>query len=214
MSRVADPQGKPVAEAWAFSRLLLNPQPWPTCRYSPGSYHGDVRDGHFELHGLPPDAEIPVYFLDSKSQLGATALFSASMARKGSIEVKLEPCGSAIARLVDATGKPVAGYRDPYLIGMIATPGPDRLGADPSDKDRLAADQDYLSRMDPNHYSELATEFDGRITFPALIPGATYRIYDRTAQNGNNTRVVRVEFVATSGDPIALGDILIEKPGP
>ena len=33
-ARVTTPDGQPVANAWMFSRLLLQPQPWATRRYS------------------------------------------------------------------------------------------------------------------------------------------------------------------------------------
>ena len=75
-----------------------------------------------------------------------------------------------MARLVDPKGKPLAGYRDPYLISMIVTPGPDRQSNAAADKDRLSAEGDYLSRIDPTDYADLVSDAQGRITFPALIP--------------------------------------------
>ena len=39
-----------------------------------GNYHGNARNGRFELHGLDPDADVPVYFLEPKRKLGATVL--------------------------------------------------------------------------------------------------------------------------------------------
>ena len=41
-----------------------------------GDHHGTARDGHFEVHGLDPDAETPVYFFEPKRELGATVSFS------------------------------------------------------------------------------------------------------------------------------------------
>jgi RNA polymerase sigma factor (sigma-70 family) len=210
-ARVTVPDGRPIGEAWALSRLLLQPSNLAARRYW-GGFHAGVRNGHFELHGLPRDTEVPVYFLDAKNQLGATAMFSANAAKSGPIDVRLEPCGSAVARLVDRTGKPVAAYNDPYLVAMIVTPGPDRQSKAAAEQDGLTADQDYLSRIDPMHHADRVTDALGRITFPALIPGATYRVFDETAQKPD--RQVRAEFVAKSGETIVLGDILIEKPEP
>ena len=126
-ARVVGPDGQPVRAA----RVL---QPAPPRAAAPGRggssrgrFHGDVHDGHYELHGLAPDAEVPVFFFDPKNKLGATARFSVKAAKDGPITVRLEPCGTAMARLVDPKGKPLAGYRDPYLISMIVTPGPDGL---------------------------------------------------------------------------------------
>jgi hypothetical protein len=210
-ARVLGPDGQPIREAWMFSRLLLKPQPWPWRRYW-GEYHGDVRDGHGELHGLAEGAEVPVYFYDPKERLGATAVFSVNAAKNGSIAVRLEPCGLALARLVDSKGRPLAGYPDPYLISMIVTPGRDAFSTAAADQDRPTSDGDYLSRADPDHYADLVTDSQGRITFPALIPGATYRIVDMTTRDDPRGRQVRKEFVAGAGEAVELGDILIEKP--
>jgi RNA polymerase sigma factor (sigma-70 family) len=207
-ARVTGPDGRPIGEAWALSRLLLPPS--AAMRRWWGDFHADVRDGHLELHGLPRDTEIPVFFLDPKNRLGATAMFSVNAAKNGTIDVRLEACGAAIAHLVDPTGKPVGAYKNPYMVAMIVTPGPDHVDIAPADQHTLPADLDNLLRIDPIHYSDLASDAQGRITFPVLIPGATYRLYDETAQNPD--RQLRAEFVAKSGETIALGDILIEKP--
>ncbi len=212
--RVLGPDGQPVREAWMLSRVLLQPQPWPWRRFS-GQFHGDVRNGHCELHGLVEGAEVPVFFYDPRNQLGATATFSVEAAKDGPITVRLRPCGLAKARLVDPKGKPIAGYRDPFLVSMVVTPGPDRLSDAEADKARLAWEGDYLSRIDPEHYDDLVTDAQGRITFPALIPGATYRIYDDSADENDDPippARLRKEFVARSGETIELGDILIDKP--
>jgi len=210
-AHVTGPDGDPVRQAKVLSRLLLLPQPVPW-RHFWGEYQGDVRDGRCELHGLAPDVEIPVFFFEPKSKLGATARFSVKAAAGSPIAVRLEPCGKAMARLVDPTGKPLVGYRDPYLISMVVTPGPDRFSRAPAERDELSADADYLSRIDPVDYADLVTNGQGRITFPALIPGATYRVFDHTPQNLGGDPKIRKEFNARSGEPIELGDIVIEKP--
>ena len=76
----------------------------------------------------------------------------------------------------------------------------------------MSADADYLSRIDPTDYADLVSDAQGRITFPALIPGATYRVVDRTPQDLGGDPKIRKEFTARSGETIDLGDILIEKP--
>ncbi len=143
------PDGQPVRAAWMFSRLLLQPQPVPWRRYW-GAYHGDVRDGHAELHGLAPDSEVPVYFYDPEDRLGATTLVSTKAAKEGPITVRLEPCGLAMARLVDPKGQPLAGYRDPWVISMIVTPGRDGMDRTESTQAQPVADSDYLSRSTPS----------------------------------------------------------------
>ncbi len=210
-ARVTAPDGQAVTNAWVFSRLLLEPQPWATRDFS-GRVHGDVRNGRCELHGVPPDAGVPVYFLDSTNLLGAVAEFSVKAGTGGPIPVRLAACGTALARLVNAKGEPLSGYRDPYLISMIVTPGRDGYSKEAADEDQLAYDGDYVSRIDPDHYGNLVTDGQGHITFPALIPGATYRITDMTSADDAGGRKTRKLFVAGAGETIDLGDIVIEKP--
>jgi RNA polymerase sigma factor (sigma-70 family) len=210
-AQVTGPDGRPISEAWVFSRVLCLPQPFPW-RYFWGDYHGDVRGGRTELHGLAPNDMVPAYFLDAVHKVGATAAFSVRAGESGPIKVRLEPCGRATARLVDPKGKPLAGYRDPYMISMVVTPGPDRSAPAMPNDDQLAADADYLSRIDPERYADLVSDPQGRVTFPVLIPGATIRVFDNTTQNDTRQRQVRKEFVARAGETIDLGDILIENP--
>jgi hypothetical protein len=179
-----------------------------------GRFHGDVRDGHAEIHGLAEGAEVLVFFFDPKNQLGATTVFSTTTAKDGPITVRLEPCGLAMARLVDSKGQPLAGHRDPFLISMIVTPGLDAYSRAAADQDRPWSDGDYLSRIDPERYADLVSDSQGRITFPALIPGASYRVVDMTTRDNPQGRQVRKEFVAAAGEAVELGDILIEKANP
>ena len=159
----------------------------------------------------------PRLLLRSRSTSSARRpCFSVKAAADGPITVRLEPCGPAMARLVDPKGKPLAGYRDPYLDldGRHARAGP----AEPTteaDKDQpVGRSGDYLSRIDPVHYADLVSDAQGRITFPALIPGATYRVNDMTTRNDPGGRKTRRVFVAGAGEAIELGDIVIEKPEP
>ena len=47
------------------------------------------------------------------------------------------------------------------------------------------------------------------MTFPALIPGATYRIQDSSDEDG---RQLRKTFTVKPDETLDLGDILIQKP--
>ena len=73
-----------------------------------GRYHGKLSNGRFAIRGLAPDAEVPVYFLEPERKLGAVVNLSVKSVAGGPITVRLEPCGSARAWLVDPDGKPVA----------------------------------------------------------------------------------------------------------
>ena len=77
----------------------------------------------------------------------------------------------------------------------------------------LLADQGRLPAVDPINYpKDPSSDAQGRITFPALIPGATYRIVDRTPFRSVEGPQVRKEFAVRAGEDLELGDILIEKP--
>jgi RNA polymerase sigma factor (sigma-70 family) len=124
-----------------------------------------VRDGTFELHGCDPEETYPVYFLDARNKLGATARLSAKEAAGKEVTVRLEPCGSAVVRFVDKEGKPLKGFHPvPF---MVIRPGD--KGAD--------ADSDFLDNVDTVNRGRARTaDAEGRYTLPVLIPGATYFI--------------------------------------
>ncbi len=136
-----------------------------------GDRHGNVRNGRFELHGLDPDAEVPVHFLDPQHKLGATARFSGKSAAGEPITVRLEPCGTATARLVNPDGKPLGGLTQPRLIWMVVTPGP--LGGSKARKEgALIADYDPVTEVDPINYpKDPASDSQGRIVVPRPDPG-------------------------------------------
>ena len=94
------------------------------------------------------------------------------------------------------------------------TPGePKTMGL--VDQGEPAADGAYLPNVDRKHYrNELATDAEGRITLPALIPGALYRISDWSTVNVQDKGYqIRKDFTVKPGETLDLGDILIEKPG-
>ena len=107
VGRVVGPDGQPVRDAWIFSRLILDPSR-EAARSWTGSYHGKLSNGRFEIRGLAPDAEVPVYFLEPERKLGAVVNLSVKSAAGGPVTVRLEPCGSARGSLVDSDGNPIA----------------------------------------------------------------------------------------------------------
>jgi len=122
-----------------------------------------VRDGTFELRGCDPEETYPVYFLDARNKLGATARLSAKEAAGKEVTVRLEPCGSAVLRFVDKEGKPLKGFRATAF--MVFRPGD--KGTD--------ADSDFLDNVDTVNRGRARTaDADGRYTLPVLIPGGTY----------------------------------------
>ena len=210
--RILAPDDQPVPDTWIISRITLGPSgaAWGTWQ---GNYHGNVRNGHFELHGLDPDSEVPVYFLEPKRKLGATVQLSGKSAAGGQLTVRLQPCGMAQARLVNPNGQPVASYRAPALISMTVTPGVHRPIRNPADRNRLFADGDFLTRIDSiNYLNDPTSDTQGRIVFPALIPGATYRVLDPTRNRQVDEPPVARDFTVKPGEILELGDLRIDKP--
>jgi RNA polymerase sigma factor (sigma-70 family) len=209
--QVVGPDRQPARDVWIISRIIMQPTPgaWKVWH---GDHSSSGRDGRFELHGLDPDGEVPVHFLDPERRLGATAVFSGKSAVGGAVTISLTPCGSAKARLVNPNGKPFAGRLPRRIITMVVTPGPpDTLANEKAGL--LAADEVELSRVDPTDYENpLASDADGRITLPVLIPGATYRFIDPTTTRDPIGPQVRKEFTVKPGEILDLGDILIERP--
>jgi hypothetical protein len=210
--RVVGPDGQPVRDAWMISRIILDPMTGVWGSWT-GRHHANVRNGRFEIHGLDPDTEVHVYFLEPKRKLGATVNLTGKSAAGGPMTVRLEPCGAAKARIVGPGGEPVAGHlpRGSRAPMMVVTPGP-HFTTTKSQANLLSADQANLSTVDPiNYETELVCDDGGHITLPALIPGATYRLIDYTVPRGTDPEL-RKNFTVKPGETLDLGDIVIENP--
>jgi hypothetical protein len=152
------------------------------------------------------ELEVAVHFLDSEHELGATVYLSGKSVGSGPMTIRLERCGTAKARLVDSAGKPVKGQS--VNISLIVTPGLN-FGDRDRDPARLVANAADPFRFDPKHYRVYpVSDADGRITFPDLIPGATYRFID----GGRMNSPTRKEITVKPGETLDLGDMLIEHP--
>jgi protocatechuate 3,4-dioxygenase beta subunit len=214
--RVVGPDGRPVPDAWVVSRIILRtnlPGGWRRFYIAPnGQGRGRVRDGRFTLHGLDADVEVLVFFLEPERKLGASVRFSGKSAPGGLATVRLEPCGTARARLVDPEGKPLGRYPSASVMTMIVTPG-SLVRRKPAKDDPMFVDESALHELDPVNYTfESQSDAQGRLTFPALIPGATYRVVDRSAFYAGGEQEIRKEFTVQPGGALDLGDILIAKP--
>jgi hypothetical protein len=198
------PDNRPVAEAMMLSRLCVS-ESGNKFRSEPVVVH----DGRFEIHGMDPEKSVPVCFLDAKNELGAVAEISGKSAPDQPLVVRLAPCGKAVARFVDPSGKPLVKYEPMFQI--VVTPGPFKGDKRARSGKELAADQDFVANFDRMHYSNqkmmITTDRQGRSTFPALIPGATYRIqiYHDSEDWGEK------DFTVKSGETLDLGDIVIKN---
>jgi RNA polymerase sigma factor (sigma-70 family) len=208
--QVVGPDGQPARDAWIVSRIIMNSRGFPS-KIWVGDYHETAPDGHFEIHGLDPNADVPVHFLDPKRKLGATAIFSGKSSTGGPVTVRLEACGTARARIVDPEGKPIVGPLPSRTFTMVITPGLPHTPA--NEKAGLVAADENAQPVDRINYEHPpASDAAGRLTLPALIPGAIYRITDRTRRQEAIRPQVRKEFTVKPGETLDLGDILIEKP--
>jgi protocatechuate 3,4-dioxygenase beta subunit len=208
--RVVGPDGQPVQDTRMFSRVIFGPA-YTGWRIWGGGDYGIARNGRFTIHGLDPNAGVSVAFLEPTRKLGVTVDLSGAAVGNGPIIVQLGPCGSAVARLVRPDGKPLLGYRGSGLIAIVVTPG----ALDPrlaENRDRPIADQAALPVTDPINYKDgPVSGSDGHIVFPALIPGASYRIIDSTTNGDPAGPRLRKEFTVHPGEILDLGEILIEK---
>jgi RNA polymerase sigma factor (sigma-70 family) len=181
--RMLDPAGQPATGAEIIGWDGQNPR--------------TAGDGTFELVGLDPAKPVTVYFLDRKNQLGRVATFSGSDLDRPAT-VRLERCGSARARFVDAQGQPFANVqfqasRRPMiqLEMRFAEMGPETGGT-------------LVVNLDHARYEPLTTGAQGWATYPTLIPGVTYRILA-----GEGNWVTKKEFVAEAGRTLELGEITV-----
>jgi RNA polymerase sigma factor (sigma-70 family) len=211
--QVVGPDGQPVSNAWIFSRVILDPRLGTWGSWS-GRHHGNVHDGRFELRGLAPDTRVPVYFLEATRKLGGVVNLSVNTTPGAPATVRLEPCGAAKARFIDPRGKPVVGQLSRGMrLTMVVTPGPPSSTAT-DHAGQIAADEADINLLDRiNYNAEVASDAQGGITLPVLIPGATYRFIDYTTVDGRETGPqVRKEFTVKPGESVDLGDVLIGKP--
>jgi hypothetical protein len=195
--RLTDEAGEPVDGVRVISRLNVRPE---------NRYHrflATASGGQFQFSGLADSQQYPVYFLDADRQRGGSVVLEAGDPMR---QVVLTACGQATAILIDSEGNRLAKFRP--RIEMIVTPGVPEYDADAMLRGELAADVVELYRIDRANYEPgPRTDEQGRITFPALIPGATYRL---TGTFGGRRIIVR-EFTVGTGKTISLGEIVIRR---
>ena len=96
-------------------------------------------------------------------------------------------------------------------LEVVLTPGASfadivRGSANDDKQSPLMADAIHVGNLDRERYRDLKTDREGRMTFPTLIPGATYRIpvYNQPVKT-------QIEFTVKPGEAKDLGDLVIRN---
>jgi beta-lactamase regulating signal transducer with metallopeptidase domain/protocatechuate 3,4-dioxygenase beta subunit len=202
--RLVDQDGQPVREALLVSRWYLS-RNGMTVNHAPT--WKALRGGRLELDGCDPGSSAPVLFLDAKNQRGAAVELSGKQAGED-VTVTMRPCGSARVRIVNGQGKPVRAGRSPAHLEIVLSPGASWGDIHPGNQmtSPLLSDAIHASNLDVDRYRDIKTDADGRMTFPTLIPGATYRIIVF-----NQKEKTEIEFTVGPGEAKDLGDLKIRE---
>jgi protocatechuate 3,4-dioxygenase beta subunit len=147
----------------------------------------EVKDGRAELRRCAPNETYHVVVFDAKNGQGALATIRAAEAREPR-RMRLQACGSAGGRLLDAKGNPLTKYR--YRVAIRHKWQGDK------------GDGRYLLPPGIKDSQMFATDAEGRWTQGNLVPGLTYVL------TSANWEVIH-EFTAEAGKTAALGDLTV-----
>ena len=193
-AKIVDGSGRPVDQAVALTRLKVYPTS-PRWRSNPQ----EVIEGNLGVSGLGANEKYPLFILDAKNKLGATAFLQISDPEP---TIMLKPCGTAKVRFVNSDGTVRTDMG--FDFSLVVTPGASRFDFDAEKNGEKSADEDFVANID-RAGTELSQKNNvtGEIVYENLIPGATYR-FSKLA-NGKVTE--NIDFVAKPGETIDLHDI-------
>jgi len=180
-----------------------------------GGWRGDsqpIVGGKFELTGLEPGESYKVHFLDARQKLGTTIELKAT---DEEVKVVLQPCGSATAKFIvedeDNRQKMIEMQR-PALYFRLRQ-GATKFDFEAMRLGKLVADEDFNANIDPINYGFTGDGYAGpkldddfRVTYPALIPGATYRLQTSFNQTMLGENLGYKEFTVEPGQTLDLGE--------
>jgi hypothetical protein len=197
--RVLGPDGKPVA----LAAIYQGQPPFAEIAHSTFGLRDGVRDGRFELKLRNPEAPLSAVFWARDKGLGAAVEFTAKQANGKPVTVRLARCGSATVRFLGVKGKPLAHYRPLLWLSVPALPYSTPLELEAQARQvHFGYDVVWAGHAEPAAYGKgPKTDAQGRVTFPALIPGATYRI---TLFDGRGK-----DFRAEAGKAVKLADLTV-----
>jgi RNA polymerase sigma factor (sigma-70 family) len=196
--RAVGPDGTPIRSGVLVCRAVAQPLRSVTPRTFP------VQDGAFALPGCIPGRSYPVLLLDTAQKLAGVGELHVPKDGEPAQTVRLAPCGTAVVRLVDATGRPLVNRR-PFLQFWLnydrpsGDPDPVAIGGRPRSMD--------ASWVDLQHYLPgPATDADGRVVLPAIVPGLEYSVsFTGTGGGTYSTKLFRVAPAET----LDLPDIVV-----
>jgi len=155
-----------------------------------------VDSGEFALPGCVAESSERVYFLDMRHRQGAVVDLPAGTG-KFLEPVRFQPCGAATVRCLNGDSKPIADceIRLSLMVETVA-----------EDDEPSSAIGQFVWWFDPVNYPNMPkTNADGCATFPALIPGACYKLQ---VSNPADRRQEQVRtFVVDSGETFTVPDV-------
>jgi RNA polymerase sigma factor (sigma-70 family) len=192
--------------------------------FAPLQFDGDT----FELPGCDPDRTYRLTFADatagemgmmhprplvqlagrghqvtvdpSTSKLGAVIEVVPGKLDGKPVTVKLQPCGSAKLRLVDARGEPVKAQ---VGLELLVQAGPSLKNAV---QKKVFAAEAALATV-----GVITPDGKGELTFKGLVPGATYRVKVYKGEIGLYEIAVEKDFTAAEDKELKLGDLVVPE---
>jgi RNA polymerase sigma factor (sigma-70 family) len=219
--RLVDPDGHPVAQAWMS--ILSSSDP----RHLQSQVEPlEVKDGQFELVGVNPTESYRVLFLDKKNHRGTLATIAGKQPEGQPVTVRLEACGTATMRFVDADGKPLEKLSPQVWVQGTSM----RLANGGFLNARNAV---RLSVVMAGVNTDAPSDAQGRYTLADLVPGVQYVVYpphtgpsltfsleytildNRDAGFGGSMMMTAIskeskEFKVEAGKTLDLGDIHVD----
>jgi hypothetical protein len=196
-----------VDRAVLLSRLNDIASPWDSS-WDLG-FPTQVYNGRFELRGGDSRTTYPVFVVDPKHGWGAMAQVSVGQAGGKPATVRLQKCGSLTVRFVDRKGQPVP---EVLLYVNLEIRPLDYAGVGIKDLGRMMTGSRKTRELglradDVPVDLNLHSDAQGRITLPAMIPGATYWLRWTTNKRTSLGGLKKVKVKA--GQALDLGDLRV-----
>jgi hypothetical protein len=206
-ARVQTPDGKPCAKFTMMSSSYL---PMGFENWQASWNVMEVTGGELALPGCDPEKGGVAWLFDPTHELGLTLNFSGAEASGPTRTIRLQHCGSATVRFVNAKAEPIKKF-EPHLYVMF-TPGTIMAATVLSGKDDKDLEGDWTFWMNYHykHERQPSTDDHGRTTLSGLVPGMSYSI---ATFEGFDFRKgePRLDFQVKPGETLNLPDFVVKK---